>query len=1070
MLRKPQFWLALSLALVIAPGFILGASAPKYQKTSIDLQRHAGGPDEIDMSGGTPSRRFGNPVTVGPRAAAAPGITLGFTTYDYQHNGSTGRQIDKFGDDIQVSFMKGTQNSLAIGRNVHWNTVKITGSPSVTTLDNGDTLRVFPFGVPKADPASTASVYTSGTRPGYTTFRNLPTGRGVIFFHDAPDDAPGSETMAAVDNGNSVGVWGSVNIVDQPVDVIPEQEMIWPKTTVDVVGSDTILHLLACEFGLTTDQKMYYWRGTLSGGTTVINWAQPVLIDTVSVLSPVMEQDPTSDDVTIVYTKPRALGTQTNNDLVYRRSTNGGLTWNSMVNVTNYTDDSLNRAYTDIDAVYDEDGTMHVLFNTLANDPATGISVTPTDLVHWNDLRLTQRVLLTAEWENSCGPLDAESPDQGGVFNLQTAKMNLVVKPAGAGPGAGIPDELIYALWVQFGPTDTDCATGSDSVTLGGYVNADIYCSVSSNDGLTWDRPSNVTGTETPDCTPGNCHSEHWVSAAARADSGLYISFTDDSHAGGITQDEGAWSESPYVAMAIEARQPVLEPRIGVTPQTFLELNADTLGTRTIQVAVDNLGNADLTYAVQVESDNGGAAHVLVNGGGSFGNTILAGGATNLLDIQYDGLGLPNPSEHNWRLTVTSNDPANDPGQGGTAIDINLNVFVANPWFTCTSDTISTAGRRLAVSSCLELGDKGVSGGMFGFADSTQWLYDASPFVARDDAGTNRVHRDVFYEGIADRDRATNQAFRAQSAINVARNTTVDTFLADVASGVATTTDSLIQLDWEVTTFKSPELSNGAVMHYTVTNRTGTTFTDLHLGAVADVDVDSASSTNDGIASESKQYVGAQGGYEDTSDVFFPQENYQALFYIPLDSGCADDGAGAWVTDNVDYVYPDGGFDSDSLFNIVDGTLGWNAATRIQDTITDVNVVLVNQLDATLAPNDTLEFAFGVASSNVGISDLETLISKLKAAANPTCISGCLIQLSGDVNESGALTSADIIYLVNFVFKGQAAPLPCAANGDVNCSGAVTSADIIYMVNHVFKGQPAPCDICADSPAANTCT
>ena len=44
------------------------------------------------------------------------------------------------------------------------------------------------------------------------------------------------------------------------------------------------------------------------------------------------------------------------------------------------------------------------------------------------------------------------------------------------------------------------------------------------------------------------------------------------------------------------------------------------------------------------------------------------------------------------------------------------------------------------------------------------------------------------------------------------------------------------------------------------------------------------------------------------------------------------------------------------------------------------------------------------------------------------------------------------------------APLPCEANGDVNCSGSITSADIIYMVGHVFKGGAAPCDICLDSP------
>jgi len=81
---------------------------------------------------------------------------------------------------------------------------------------------------------------------------------------------------------------------------------------------------------------------------------------------------------------------------------------------------------------------------------------------------------------------------------------------------------------------------------------------------------------------------------------------------------------------------------------------------------------------------------------------------------------------------------------------------------------------------------------------------------------------------------------------------------------------------------------------------------------------------------------------------------------------------------------------------------------------------------------------------------------------------GCSIVIAGDVNISGAITSADVIYLVNFVFKGLAPPLPCTANGDVNCSGAVTSADIIYLVMHVFKGQPAPCDICND-PGAQSC-
>ena len=81
----------------------------------------------------------------------------------------------------------------------------------------------------------------------------------------------------------------------------------------------------------------------------------------------------------------------------------------------------------------------------------------------------------------------------------------------------------------------------------------------------------------------------------------------------------------------------------------------------------------------------------------------------------------------------------------------------------------------------------------------------------------------------------------------------------------------------------------------------------------------------------------------------------------------------------------------------------------------------------------------------------------------------CPFTVTGDVDENTNLTSADIIYLVNFVFKGGPGPIPCDAVGDVDCNGSVTSGDIIYMVNHVFKGGPAPCDACTLWPDTWPC-
>jgi len=61
----------------------------------------------------------------------------------------------------------------------------------------------------------------------------------------------------------------------------------------------------------------------------------------------------------------------------------------------------------------------------------------------------------------------------------------------------------------------------------------------------------------------------------------------------------------------------------------------------------------------------------------------------------------------------------------------------------------------------------------------------------------------------------------------------------------------------------------------------------------------------------------------------------------------------------------------------------------------------------------------------------------------------------GDFDISGAVTSADIIKLVGYVFKG-AEPSPDPWTMDVNTDGSVTSSDIIFLVNYVFKSGPPP--------------
>ena len=76
----------------------------------------------------------------------------------------------------------------------------------------------------------------------------------------------------------------------------------------------------------------------------------------------------------------------------------------------------------------------------------------------------------------------------------------------------------------------------------------------------------------------------------------------------------------------------------------------------------------------------------------------------------------------------------------------------------------------------------------------------------------------------------------------------------------------------------------------------------------------------------------------------------------------------------------------------------------------------------------------------------------------------CLIAVEGDVNGSGTVTSADIIRLVNYCFRGLAPPIPCVASGDLNCNGSVTAGDVVQLVSYCFKNAVLPCDICTESP------
>jgi len=63
--------------------------------------------------------------------------------------------------------------------------------------------------------------------------------------------------------------------------------------------------------------------------------------------------------------------------------------------------------------------------------------------------------------------------------------------------------------------------------------------------------------------------------------------------------------------------------------------------------------------------------------------------------------------------------------------------------------------------------------------------------------------------------------------------------------------------------------------------------------------------------------------------------------------------------------------------------------------------------------------------------------------------------LLGDANKDGVINSADVAYLVNYLFVYGPAPQPLDV-GDVNCDGTINSADVAFLINYLFIGGPPP--------------
>jgi hypothetical protein len=551
--------------------------------------------------------------------AVGEDMVIGYTWYDYQHNGSVGKMVAR---DSQG----GTHFTWMCGYDAQQGTRHML----YNFLDaNGNLL----------NGADDRGVVDNADRSGYGNIGLLPLDeRAGVFYHltGHQDDPAYLGTALSVDWMSGIGAF-------QPSYPIswPEIELAWPKGTFD---SGNFAHVVATENSGEDQswQRVGYWRGIPDN--EYLNWSWnngnvAINVDTSGVISSVAAASKQSRKVALAWHHNR-IGAdqgiwseyggawQRNNDIRYIISEDGeNWDWDegieSMTKIIPPNPDLFDidlheaygdtfRPYCDIDIQFDpwEDGdNLYGVFSASGfrelpfpdedGAPLDGMYSEQCYLWFWSsnggvDEADTITVIADGWYSNvTDNPLMPENRSRRtGVWRTNADRGSLAFDATNPG--------TIYCVWVNFpkimelaedenGELFWSYLEGAQDTSEAGYNNAEIMVSVSDDFGIHWRQPVNVTGTvwEGDDApAPGDCMSENWSSVAEVADGELHIMYIRDTDAGGIPQEEGSATNSPVIYHKI-ALEDIPETELVVIPEGLMFHNYPDFAPR-----VDNIARA----------------------------------------------------------------------------------------------------------------------------------------------------------------------------------------------------------------------------------------------------------------------------------------------------------------------------------------------------------------------------------------------------------------------------------------------------------------------------------------------
>jgi uncharacterized repeat protein (TIGR01451 family) len=1010
----------------------------------------------------------------------------GNTWYEYQHNGSMGRQVSYSPVNDYAHFVWMRWPTSTGPRHIRYNAYN---SGAGWAWGSG----------------ATAGKDVSGTNGGYTTIDVTPAGAAVAAWHEG--GVPTAyDSYASKDYNTPLGFFDDYTANPAPAPpsctgettTPPAEEgrYIWPVVDFDSYNGDEITHVVSCESPpgdeASDPQSIIYYRavnGVWDDQCGAYGAACGLFMGLSYTISPVVRSDPNSDDVAVVWLKPMYLDgdpndpcgwTQWQNDIVYYESNDAGCHWGGLVNVTDYSqggtltpDQMQHQAYTDVSALYTSDGCLHIVWSTPLRDLQGDTPCNPlyaTRVWHWDDCNDEISLVYDATTPRFFCPT--------GAFMMSTGKCNISECTI-----EGDPDPDTTRLYVMFsrmgahtsadGDTNADCSIPPPDNEFGNFANSDIFIVGSSDDGLTWgpsaDLPLyedghqgdgtqvtqgaavNATNTETDQCMPGDCLSEHWGSMAKYNYDVLHIMYVEDHDAGaGIRDDpqEGQLTDNPMIYMqepcfAIKEICGVvatpLSGAITIAPQGGEGCTVPE--TATFDITVTNTGNQSASFNA-VASDPGLVPSIAP----SSGSVGVGGSASQTLTCTIG----PYASEGRYTVTITIT--ANCGGDD-IVIVVTLEIYVK--CFPPEYATLSTACWSIAVWNTARAGDTDDAvNQMFWFPtaippEGDAFMYDEGVVITIAD-DTTETYTSVFDGGTS-----------GLTLVSMSPLTTASFATYEYAHALWATSDNEFgpgepKVVGEIEYFL-PTHPDTCILaeRIKVCNNTDAALT-IHIGEAIDWDIPDTDGDNNNDCGDDPDL---QIVYQIGTNVP-PETDYYGTVQF------CNDIPGAIVVDNESYVYPSSGYDPAELGGFMNSLNDFQGDCAEAD---DYSSIYVADRSVTLEPDSCAVYCKVKAGSVTGLADLEDLL-----IAGRYWIAGHDIECSGeccccpewpapdasgvgDADGSATLDIDDVVYLINRIFSGGEAPKPCpVASGDADGSYTVDIDDVVYLINRIFSGGPPP--------------